>query len=227
MCSRIGADRHRADQAGRAGGRHRVRARHRQHLFAVGGPERTGTHAALTGDALGAADAILCGLANHHVPFDGLPALVEALDTCRDAIDIDLCVASHAAPPPAGRLAADAGWIDGCYRHDTVQAVLEALRAHPEQAARAAAKQIAGNCLTSLQALRQGRRLGRLEACLEQEYRLATGLLRQPDFIEGVRAAIIDKDRTPAWMLATLAEVDPARIDALFRLDGSVALTLA
>lgn len=199
------------------------------HLLSVA-PGELGTHAALTGESLSAADAILCGLADHHVPSDRLPALLEALSICTDAADIGRCVALHATRPPVGRLAADANWIDACYRHDTVQAILEALSAYPGAAAQAAAERIAGKCPTSLivtlQALRQGRRLGRLDACLEQEYRLATGLLRQPDFAEGVRAAIIDKDRKPAWMPATLAGINPERIDALFRFDESVALTL-
>lgn len=194
-------------------------------------PGELGTHMALTGESIGAADAMLCGLADHHVPSGRLPGLLEALGSCTDAADIDVCVASYAVPPTAGRLAVDRGWIDACYRHDTVQAILDALNARPEQAAGGAAGRIAVNCPTSLtvalRALRQGRRSGQLEACLEQEYRLATGLLRQPDFSEGVRAAIVNKDRNPAWMPATLAGIDPGRVDTLFAFDGSVALTLA
>lgn len=200
------------------------------HLLSAA-PGEFGTYAALTGDSLGAADAMLCGLADHHVPSDRLPVLIEALGTCGNVVEIDQCVAMHATLPRAGRLVADAEWTDACCRHDTVHEILEALAAHPGQAAQAAGARISGNCPTSLivtlRALRQGRRSGGLGACLKQEYRLATGLLRQPDFTEGVRAAIIDKDRNPAWIPATLAEVDPARIDALFRFDESVALKLA
>ncbi|MGI4746985.1 MAG: enoyl-CoA hydratase/isomerase family protein [Janthinobacterium lividum] len=179
-----------------------------------------GTHAALTGETIGAADAMLCGLADHHVASDRLPALVEALSECRDAAAIAQCVAAHASPAAPGRLA-EAAWIDACYRHDDVGEIMAALADRPEEAAQAAAKRIGGNApaslVVTLRALRNGRRLGRLEPCLEQEYRLGTGLLRHPDFIEGVRAAVIDKDRNPAWHPAVLADVDPDVIDGLFR----------
>ncbi len=52
---------------------------------------------------------------------------------------------------------------------------------------------------------------------MHQEYQLATGLIRRPDFLEGVQAAVIRKDHAPRWQPATLADVDPGEIDALFR----------
>ncbi len=184
-------------------------------------PGGCGTHAALTGEAMGAADAILCGLADHHVRSDRVPALVAALGRCRDAAELEACAAAAASPPAAGRFAEHGGWIEACYRHDEVDAILHALRARPEAAAQAAAARIGRNAPVSLsvtlRALRRGRGLGRLERCMDQEYQLATGLLRRPDFLEGVRAAVIDKDREPRWQPATLAEVDPDEIEHLFR----------
>ena len=186
-------------------------------------PGELGTHAALTGGTMGAADALLCGLADRHVPSDRLPALILALAACGDAGELAGVIDGHASPPGPGRAAADRAWIDACYGHDEVGAVLAALRAHPEPAARAAAERIAGQCPTSLavtlRALRAGRADARLEPCLEREYRLATALVRRPDFVEGVRAAVIDKDRAPAWQ--ALGDVD-----ALFRHQPSRSLSL-
>ena len=176
-------------------------------------PGELGTHLALTGESIEAADALLCGLADRHVATSRLTALIEALPDCDDRAAIEACVAAHASPPAPGRLAASAGWTGACYGFDTVPEILAALRRHPDPAAQAAATRIAGNCPTSLsvtlQALRKGRRLGRLEPCLEQEYRLVTGLMRRADFLEGIRAAIIDKDRTPSWQPASLDDVAP------------------
>ena len=59
----------------------------------------------------------------------------------------------------------------------------------------------------TLRALREARRLGSLPPCLTQEYRIALSLAWEHDFREGVRAAVIDKDRAPRWNPATLAEV--------------------
>ena len=179
------------------------------HLLARA-PGELGTHAALTGAAMGAADAMLCGLADRHVASERLPALVAALAACGDAAALAACVEAHASAPAPGRYAADAGWIDACCRHDDVGAILAALRVHPDAAAQAAAAGIAANCPTSvavaLRALREARADGRLEPCLEREYRLGTALIRRPDFAEGVRAAVIDKDRRPAWQ--PLGDVD-------------------
>ncbi len=177
-------------------------------------PRELGTHAALTGETMGAADALLCGLADRHVPSDRLPALTRALGACGDAEALAGAIDAHAAPPDPGRYAADRAWIDACYGHDDVGTILAALRARAEPAAGAAAGRIAGHCPTSLavalRALRAGRADARLEPCLEREYRLATALLRRPDFVEGVRAAVIDKDRAPAWQPV-------GDVDALFR----------
>ena len=191
------------------------------HLLSAA-PGELGTHAALTGEAMGAADAMLCGLADRHVASERLPALVEALAASGDAAALAACVDAHASAPAPGRYAADAVWIDACCRHDDVGAILAALRARPEAAARAAAVRIAAQCPTSvavaLRALRAARSDGRLEPCLEREYRLGTALIRRPDFAEGVRAAVIDKDRTPRWQPA-------ADIDALFRHEPPRALS--
>ena len=193
-------------------------------------PGECGTHAALTGEAMGAADAILCGLADHHVSSERLPALLADLARCRTAAELAACVSAAASlpaaspptasPPAAGWFAEHRGWIDACYRFDTVAAILDALRARPEPAAQAAAAWIGRNAPVSLsvtlRALRRGRRQT-LERCMDQEYQLATGLIRRPDFLEGVRAAVIDKDRAPRWRPASLAEVDPEEIERLFR----------
>ena len=185
-------------------------------------PGEFGTHAALTGETMGAADAIRCGLADRHVASERLPALIEALAASRDAEALLSCVDAQASAPAPGHLVVNAGWIAECYRHDRIEAVLDALQARPEAAAHAAATRIAGNCPTSLavalRALRAGRGYGRLEPCLEQEYRVGTGLMRRPDFVEGVRAAVIDKDRSPNWQPA-------GDVDALFRFEPPRALT--
>lgn len=191
-------------------------------------PGELGTHLALTGDTIGGSDAILCGLADHYVVSDRLPALVDALAGCGDRAAIERCVALHATEPPPSFLAGEAGWIDATYDRDSVPEILRALAARPEAAAQSALARLAAGApvslVVTLRALRAARRIARLEPCLEQEFRLATGLLRRSDMLEGVRAVIIDKDRNPAWAPARLADVDPAEIDALFRFDASLGL---
>jgi enoyl-CoA hydratase len=67
-----------------------------------------------------------------------------------------------------------------------------------------------------LRLLRQARASHNLDACLAMEFAATHAVLKSPDFYEGIRAAVIDKDRRPKWAPATLAEVEPAVIDSFF-----------
>lgn len=178
-------------------------------------PGELGTHTALTAARLGADDAIACGLADLHVPSSKIDELIEM---CRRAHSPD-GLADLSAPPAVGALAGDRRWIDRCYAGDSVEGIVERLRDRGG-AASDAAEQIVANSPTSLKvtlrALREARRLTTLEACLEMEYRISTGLLQTHDFVEGVRAAIIDKDRNPRWDPDALDAVDDAAVDRFF-----------
>ncbi|GGK02504.1 3-hydroxyisobutyryl-CoA hydrolase [Pilimelia anulata] len=180
------------------------------HLLARAG--HAGTHLALTGTTVTGADAIACGLADHWVPADRLPALRAALaDT-----DPAAAAAAAAAPPPPAPLAAAADWIADCYAADSVPAILDRLRARGGPAAAAAAEIAARSPMSltlTLELLRRGA-TGTVVDALDREYAVATALLDGPDFAEGVRAQLIDKDRNPRWDPPTLAAVDPAAVAA-------------
>jgi enoyl-CoA hydratase len=183
-------------------------------------PGELGMHAALTSFQMGAEDAILCGLADICVASTRLADLAAALLDCNSAEDIQDCLQFFETSPPAGALRAAGSWIAACYAHDTVEAMLDALHQRTEPAAQQAAEEIGRKSPTSLKitlrALREARRQDRLEPCLELEYRLAMACMKAPDFREGVRAAIVDKDRHPAWSPARLEDVSPSRVQAMF-----------
>jgi enoyl-CoA hydratase len=114
-----------------------------------------------------------------------------------------------AAPP--GKLAAARRWADRCYAADTVEGIVDRLRATGLPEAEEAAATILAKSPTALKvtlaALRRAPGLGPLEAVLEQEYRVSCAALSSPDLVEGIRAQVIDKDRLPRWTPATLAQV--------------------
>ncbi|MEU4158687.1 enoyl-CoA hydratase/isomerase family protein [Actinoplanes sp. NPDC026670] len=172
-------------------------------------PGEIGTHLALTGGTIGAADAILAGLADVFVPSAHLPALAAALQTA----DAAGTVASFAAAPPPGDFPGSRTWIDECYPGDDVAAIIDRLAASAAPGAQAAAKEIATKSPTSLvvtlRSIRSAAGLANLREALDREYRLSAMLLRLPDLAEGIRAQIIDKDRRPRWQPPTLAEVAP------------------
>ncbi|MGW2304668.1 enoyl-CoA hydratase/isomerase family protein [Streptomyces sp. NPDC001809] len=170
-------------------------------------PGELGTHLALTGAPVGAADALLCGLADHFVPSERLDRLVE--DLARTSVHDAL--AAHVGQAPAGELAAHRGWIDHCYAAGTVEEIVDRLVASGVPAAKEAATALTAKSPTALKvtlaSVRRARALGPLERVLEQEYRVSCAALTSPDLVEGIRAQVIDKDRDPHWSPARLAEV--------------------
>ena len=184
-------------------------------------PGELGTHLGLTGARMSAADAILCGFADVFVPAGRLE------QACASPEDLD----DFAEPPPAGALAAQRGWIDRAYASHRVEEILEALESLSEPQAAEAARSMRGNSPTALKvtlrALREARGFGRLEPCLANEFRIGMAMA-QPgsDFVEGVRAAIIDKDRTPRWNPAGLAGVTDEEVARHFAPFGGGELEL-
>jgi enoyl-CoA hydratase len=188
-------------------------------------PGELGTHAALTTTQLTGADVIHCGLADHFVPSHRLGALAEALGRGgRDGDEPAGVVAAFAEPAPASDLAAQAGWIDACYGASTVEEILARL-GEQGPAARSAAEEIGRKSPTALKvtlrALRLAATLPTLEAALDQEFRVSSACLHSPDLAEGIRAQIIDKDRSPRWTPQRLADVgDDVVADFFARPDG-------
>lgn len=189
------------------------------HLLAAA-PGELGTHLALTGRSVGAADALLCGLADHYVPTRRLPELTEALAGATSADEVARTVRGFAEEPPLGELAEQRDRIDACYAADTVEEIVRRLRACSAATAADAAAELAGRSPLALKvtlaAVRRAARLGSLEAVLDQEFRVSGRIREEPDFVEGVRARIIDKDGDPQWKPATLAEVDDSTVARFF-----------
>ncbi|MEV7414077.1 enoyl-CoA hydratase/isomerase family protein [Streptomyces sp. NPDC089919] len=169
-------------------------------------PGELGTHLALTATAMTAGDALLCGFADHYVPSDRLPALLEALST-RGAEAVE----AFAEPAPPAPLAERRGWIDACYAADTVEEVVDRLTGSAEPAAKEAASVLLGHSPTALKvtlaSLRRARGLRSVGRVLAQEWCVSLAALSWPDLAEGVRAQVVDKDRQPRWSPPLLAEV--------------------
>jgi enoyl-CoA hydratase len=194
-------------------------------------PSGFGLHIGLTGEAIGADDAIRSGLADLHVRSDQLPELVEALRGC-DAGSLDACLSTFATAPAPGLFAEAGDWMAACYAGADVAAIIARLAAYPTPMAKQAAEVIGRRSPTSLKitlhALRTAEAQGSLEACLDREFRMALVRTHQHDFIEGVRAAVVDKDRNPRWSPAQLDEISDDDVAAFFAAaEAMPALTAA
>ena len=194
-------------------------------------PDESGTYLGLTGNRIGAADAVHCGLADIMVHSELLPALTSLLERCGSTEAMQDFLHSNATATPRAGLFAQNTWIQECFSAATVEQIMAALSEHPNPAAQAALHDLHMRSPTSLKltlaALRNGRALHDLAACLQQEYRLALACARGHDFVEGVRAAIIDKDRKPAWRPDRLDAVTPADVERHFAPSHLAGLDLA
>lgn len=188
-------------------------------------PGETGTHAALTGAHLSGADAVFLGLADTFVSSGNLDDLAAALET----EPVDAAVARFAEPAPESVLAAQQEWIDACYAGDDAGEIVNRLRTVGGEAVDVADTIEAKSPTAVKVALASLRRAAALDlaGALEQEYRVGLRFLAGPDFREGIRAQVVDKDRTPHWKPATLAEVSRDDVEAYFAPLGDRELNLS
>jgi enoyl-CoA hydratase len=181
-------------------------------------PGRIGLYLGLTGARLKAADLLYAGIATHHVPRARLAALENAL--AADAGSVDGVLAAFAKNPGPAPLADQRQEIDRLFAGESLAAVVSAVTADSGAFARATAEVLASKSPTALQLafrqLREGARLD-FDDCLRMEWRMVSRVPKElPDFYEGVRAAVIDKDNRPRWSPARLEDVDSASLDRFF-----------
>ncbi len=190
---------------------------------------QVGTHVALTGERMAAADAIYCGLADIHIPASRLADIPVALADCRSGEQIRSRLAEMASAPGAGPLANARPWIDRCYAADHVEEIMERLRASREEAAHAAHTTMMKVSPTALKLtlrnLRSALSFSTIEQSFQQDYRMSLACMAEHDLIEGIRATIVDKDRKPVWRPATLEEVTTELVDRHFRPVGELELS--
>jgi enoyl-CoA hydratase/carnithine racemase len=180
-------------------------------------PGEAGAYLGLTGEAMGAADAIHARFADALVPTARLAQLTDRLIDAGGG-SVDAVIAAVMEEPGQSPLASRRSDLDRIFAGASVEAVLEALSAMPGEWAQKTAAALAQKSPKALKltlaAIRNARGLGSLEAALNMEYRLCVRLFEDGEFIEGVRALIVDKDRRPNWSPPRLAEVSSELVAA-------------
>ena len=177
-------------------------------------PGRIGTWLGLTGARVRGADAVHAGFGTQFTPRTELARLSAAL-----AREGAAALAQFVAPLPEFSLAAERTAIDDCFAAASVPEIVERLATDGGEWAHRALEMLRGVspsalCWT-LSALQRGADLTLPEA-LDAEFALTHTTMRHPDFAEGVRAMVVDKDRKPRWQPARIEDVDPTAIAAMF-----------
>ena len=162
-------------------------------------PGRLGEYLGLTAARLNAGDAIHAGFADYYIPEDQWDNLIAQLEDTGDWLLID-AAAKHINPGPIAELASE---IDAEFGGETLLDVLNALKAANTDFARDTLKKLSRNSPLAmgcaLEIIHRVRRNGTIHGALDQEYRFTYRAMEHGDFLEGIRAQIIDKDRNPQW----------------------------
>ena len=186
-------------------------------------PGEIGTYFGLTGQTMNGPDAVYAGFADAVVPVGKLPALREELTKLRAGVskaEVTSLVDSFATGETAGPVAALRPQIDGWFAHDRMQDIFAALERDGSELAQSTLRTLneksPRGMVVTLKLLRLARQSSSLEQCLVREYRAALEVFASDDFREGVRAAVIDKDRDPKWSPPRIEDVTPEMLAPYF-----------
>ena len=178
-------------------------------------PGKTGLWLALTGARIKGADCLALHLATHFVASDRIGALKAAI------LAGDLRAADQfASDPGPAPLAPFRAELDQLFDAASVEDIFAKLAASPSDWAKTQREALKPKSPQTLKVAFRQLQLGAaapdFAANMVIEYRIGARVVRLPDFIEGVRAVIIDKDNQPRWNPAALADVTEASLDAIF-----------
>lgn len=194
-------------------------------LLLARAPGRLGAYLGLTAARMDAGDALMAGFADHYIPQATWPDLITTLCQTGDAE----AVTAARKPAPEGALLAHRAWIDALFATGDLPTILTRLRSDDSAFAQDTLKSISRNSPLAMGAtLALLARLQDPEAtirtALELEYRFTARAMEHGDFLEGIRAAIIDKDRKPVWN-HRIDDLPPEAVEAMLAPLGDAALT--
>jgi enoyl-CoA hydratase len=181
-------------------------------------PGRIGQYVGLTGARLNGAECLATALGTHYVAGDDVDALKAAILGNPRTIDAALRSAVTAVPPaPILDRQAD---IARLFASDRYEDILAALAADGGEWALATLKTLESksprSCKVVLRLLAESAKIDDFAVEMELEYRIGARVIMRPDFVEGVRALLIDKDGAPRWNPANPAAVEDSEVDAIF-----------
>src|SRR5205807_4248726 len=186
-------------------------------------PGEIGTYFGLTGQTMNGPDAIYARFADAVVPSTQLAALREALVNLRVGVssaDVKNAIDRFATGETSGPVAALQPRIDAWFAYDGIEDIVAALQRDGSELPQATLKTLneksPRGMVVALKLLRLARASASLEECLVREYRAALEVFRSDDFREGIRAAVIDKDRNPRWSPPRIEDVTPEMVAPYF-----------
>lgn len=186
-------------------------------------PGALGVYLGLTGNRLTAQDALFAGLIKQVVPSEQFPLVLAQLietDLSKNPQQaVDACLKQFAMTARQAPIEKDCAAIDYCFAQPSVENIFSALQEEGGEWASgilALLQQKAPLSLKVTLAQIQKAKTMSMAECIKMDYCLVERFMQDSDFYEGVRALLIDKDRTPHWKPASLALVSPAMVADYF-----------
>ncbi len=183
-------------------------------------PGRMGQYIALTGHRLDGAECLALGLATHYLHADRLEEAKARI--AESPGDIEAILDDCASPAPDARIVAHGNAIDRLFASDRLEEVFAALETEAEgdewvrQQLETLRTKSPQAMKVSLKLLLDGSTMPTFEDEMRQEFAVASRVVQRHDFLEGVRAVIVDKDNAPRWNPDTPEGVTAHRIDTIF-----------
>jgi enoyl-CoA hydratase len=179
---------------------------------------RVGQFLALTGARLDGAECLALGLATHYLPSEKCADAKERI--AQNPGRIAGILSELSVTPPAARIMENMADINRHFAFDTYEDILASLDAGGGEWATKELDTLRTKspqtCKVALRQLKEGAAMPDFAAQMKQEYAIGARVVSMHDFIEGVRALIIDKDHAPVWQPATPEEMTDAMLDAIF-----------
>lgn len=186
-------------------------------------PQNLGLYLGLVGGRITQSDCAALGLVNHTVKQGVLPELLYALADAKFTDDayrsVTAVLEPFTFPASETTLSMHQAEIAECFAKKTVEEIIQALETHASEWCQDVATILKTKSPTSLKVtLRYLLAAAKLEfdECIRTDYRLTTRFLAAPDFFEGIRATVIDKDQAPKWQPAKLTEVIEGEVEKYF-----------
>lgn len=181
-------------------------------------PGRIGQYLALTAARLNGADMKAIGLATHYIPSEKLEDVKAGLIV--GPRDVQAILEAASTAPPEASILGEQAEIDRLFAADTLEDILDTLARDPGDWARKALESLRTkspqSCKVALRQLREGALRTDFVEEMRVEYGLAAHVSMRHDFIEGVRALLVDKDNAPTWDPATPEGVTDSMLDRIF-----------
>jgi enoyl-CoA hydratase len=181
-------------------------------------PGRVGQFLALTGARLDGAECHYLGLATHYIEHAKLEETKARIAEHPERIEGILGAASTTPPDP--KIAANLVLINKMFASDSLEEIFEALESEGSEWAQVELATLKAkspeSCKVGLRLLANGANMADFADEMHQEYAVAARVVQRPDFAEGVRAVLIDRDNAPRWDPADPEGVTDHMIDTIF-----------